>query len=130
MQSHLTDCTTLDAELEELHQEIEVVTELTQRCIHENARSAQSQEEYAERYNGYVARYDTAKAKLDALQKAKAQRLTQADSIGGFMFELSEYTEAITEFSEDLWLAVVEKATAYHDGRLVFTFQNGTEIEG
>ena len=46
------------------------------------------------------------------------------------MFELSEYTEAITEFNEGLWLAVIEKATAYHDGRLVFTFQNGAEIEG
>ena len=46
------------------------------------------------------------------------------------MFELSEYTEAVTEFDEGLWLAVIEKATAYHDGRLVFTFQKGTEIEG
>jgi len=130
MQSHLTDCSAIDAELEELRQEIEVVTELTQRCIHENARSAQSQEEYTKRYNGYVARYDAAKAKLDALQKKKEQRLAEADAIGGFMFELSEYTEAITEFNESLWLAVVERATAFHDGRLVFTFQNGTEIEG
>ena len=129
MQDHLTNCTAIDAELDELLREIAVVTELTQRCIQENARSAQSQEEYAERYNGYVARYDAAKAKLDALQKEKAQRLAKADAIGGFMFELSECTEAITEFNEGLWLAVVEKATAYHDGRLVFRFQNGSEIE-
>lgn len=90
----------------------------------------QSQEEYTERYNGYVARYDAAKAKLDTLQKKKNQRLVQADAIGGFMFELSERTEAVTEFDESLWLAVVKKATAFHDGRLVFTFQNGIEVEG
>lgn len=130
MQDHLTNCSALDAELDELLQEIEVVTELTQRCIQENARNVQSQEEYTERYNGYVARYDAAKAKLDALQKEKARRLAQADSIGRFMFELSEYAEAVTEFDEGLWLAVIEKATAYHDGRLVFTFQNGIETEG
>ena len=130
MQSHLTDCAVIDTEMEELHQEIEVVTELTQRCIHENARSAQSQDEYAERYTGYVARYDVAKAKLNTLQKEKGQRLAKAEAIGGFIFELSEYTEAISEFNEGLWLALVEKATAFHDGRLVFTFQNGTEIEG
>lgn len=130
MQDHLTNCAAIDAELDELLREIAVVTELTQRCIQENARSAQSQEEYTERYNGYVARYDAAKVKLDALQKEKAQRLAQADSIGGFMFELSEYTEAITEFDEGLWLAVIEKATAYHDGRLVFTFQNGVSLDG
>lgn len=107
-----------------------MVTELTQRCIQENARNVQSQEEYAERYNGYVARYDAAKAKLDALQQKKDQRLVEAENIGGFMFALSERDCELTEFDEGLWLSVVERATAYHDGRLVFTFQNGTEIEG
>ena len=130
MQSHLTDCSAIDDELEELRQEIEVVTELTQRCIQENARSAQSQEEYTKRYNGYVARYDAAKAKLDTLQKKKAQRLAQADAIGAFMFELSERKDIITEFDERLWLTTLAKATSYRDGRLVFTFQNGIEIEG
>ena len=56
MQSHLTDCSAIDTELEELRQEIEVVTELTQRCIQENAGRAQSQEEYAERYNAKFGR--------------------------------------------------------------------------
>ena len=129
MQTALTDCSAIDAELDGLLQEIEVVTELTQRCIQENAQSAQSQEEYTERYNGYVARYEKAKARADALQEQKKQRQAKADAIGGFMFELSERGDAINEFDERLWLAVVEKATAYHDGRLVFRFQNGSEIE-
>lgn len=47
-------------------------------------------EEYTKRYNGYAARYDAAKAKLDTFQKKKAQRLAHADTIGAFMFELSE----------------------------------------
>ena len=130
MQSHLTDCSAIDVELEELRQEIEVVTELTQRCIQENARNAQSQEEYTDRYNGYVARYGAAKAKLDALQQKKDQRLTEAENIGSFMFALSERDCELTEFNEGLWLAVVDMATSFHDGRLVFTFQSGTEIEG
>ena len=44
------------------------------------------------------------------------------------MFELAERGDAITEFDERLWLAVVERATAYNDGRLVFTFQNGVTV--
>ena len=130
MQDHLTNCSAIDAELDELLREIAVVTELTQRCIQENARSAQSQEEYAERYNGYVARYEKTKAKVDALQEQKKQRQAKADLIGGFMFTLHELEDGVTEFDNTLWLAVVQKATAYHDGRLVFTFQNGMEIEG
>lgn len=50
MQSLLTDCSTINAELDDLLWRIEVVTELTKRCIQENARSTQSQKEYAERY--------------------------------------------------------------------------------
>ena len=46
------------------------------------------------------------------------------------MFELSERDDAITKFDDWLWLAVVERATACHNGRLVFKFQNGSEIEG
>lgn len=130
MQSHLTDCSAIDAELDGLLREIEVVTELTKRCIQENAQSAQSQEEYAERYNGFVARYETARDKVAVLQQQKEARLAQADAIGGFMFALSEQGCELTEFDEGLWLAVTEKATVYKNGRLVFTFQNGTEIEG
>ena len=130
MQNHPTDCTAIDAELDGLLREIEVVTELTQRCIQENAQSAQNQNEYMERYNGYVARYEKAKARVDALQERKKQRQIQADLIGGFIFALREREIGITEFDNSLWLTVVKKATVCHDGRLVFTFQNGTEIEG
>ena len=77
-----------------------------------------------------MARYEKARTRVDALQEQKKQRQAKADAIGRFMFELSERGDAITEFDEWLWLAVVEKATAYHDGRLVFTFQNGLELDG
>ncbi len=50
--------------------------------------------------------------------------------MGGFMFELAERDETLTEFDDKLWTATIEKATAYHDGRLVFTFKNGLDIEG
>ena len=130
MQDRLTNCAAIDTEMDELLREIAVVTELTQRCIQENARSAQSQEEYAERYNGYVARYEKTKARADTLQEQKKQRQAKADIIGGFMFALHEREAGVTEFDNALWLAVVLKATTYHDGRLMFTFQNGMEIEG
>lgn len=44
------------------------------------------------------------------------------------MFAVHEREDGVEEFDNTLWLAVVQKATAYHDGRLVFTFQNGIEI--
>ena len=56
MQTTPTDCTGIYAEIESLLEEIDVVTELTKRCIAENSQTAQNQEEYA-RYNGLKPRH-------------------------------------------------------------------------
>jgi len=103
---------------------------LTEQCIAENAQSVQDQREYAARYCALVDRYNVAKDRAEALQKRRDKRQEKFDLIGAFMFELHELDEAITEFDDRLWVATVDVATAYHDGRLIFRFKNGLEIEG
>lgn len=90
MQATLTDCAGIDAEIESLLEEIDVVTELTKRCIAENSQTAQNQEEYTARYNGFVERYEKAKAQLEQLRATKVAREAQAEAIGAFMFEIQE----------------------------------------
>ena len=124
----LTDCAGIDAEIESLLEEIEVVTELTKRCIAENSQTAQNQEEYAARYNGFVERYEKAKAQLEQLRTTKAEREAQAEAIGAFMFEVQEL-DTINEFDEKLWLTIIDTVTVHTDGRMTFRFQGGTEIE-
>ena len=128
MQAALTDTGSLDSEISALLSEMEVVAELTKRCIEENSTTAQNQAAYLERYNGLAERYETAKAKLEQLQAAKAQREAKAEDIGGFMFELAEYGEPITEFDDRLWLTVIDTVTVHRDGRMTFKFQTGHEI--
>ena len=36
----------------------------------------------------------------------------------------------IDTFDDRLWIAVIDHATVFHDGRIVFTFVNGMEVEG
>ena len=128
MQATLTDCTGIDTEIKSLLEEIDVVTELTKRCIAENSQTAQSQEEYAARYNGFVERYEKATARLEQLRITKAEREAQAEAIGAFMFEVQEF-DALTDFDENLWLTVIDTVTVHADGRLTFKFQGGTEID-
>ena len=128
MQAALTDTGSLDSEIAALLSEMEVVAELTKRCIEENSTTAQDQAAYLERYNGLAERYETAKAKLEKLQAAKAQREAKAEDIGGFMFELAEYGESLTEFDEGLWLTVIDTVTVHRDGQLTFKFQTGHEM--
>lgn len=128
MQATLTDCTGIDTEIESLLEEIEVVTELTKRCIAENSQTAQNQEEYTARYNGFVERYEKAKAQLEQLRTTKAEREAQAKAIGAFMFEVQEL-DTINEFDVKLWLTIIDTVTVHTDGRMTFRFQGGTEIE-
>ena len=128
MQSTLTDCSGLDAEIESLLEEIEVVTELTKRCIAENSQTAQNQAEYEARYNGFVDRYEKAKTRVEELHSIKNARQAQADAIGAFMFEVQEL-DTLSEFDEKLWLTVIDTVTVHTDGRMIFKFQGGTEID-
>ena len=127
IQSTLTDCTGIDKEIQTLLEEIEVVTELTKRCIAENSQTAQNQEEYAARYNGFVERYEKAKAQLEQLRTTKAAREAQVEAIGAFMFEMQEL-DTINEFDEKLWLTVIDTVTVHADGRMTFKFQGGKTL--
>jgi len=130
MQEALTDCTAIDGEMDALRQELEVVTELTRKCIEENSHRAQDQEEYTRRYDGYVRRYDAAKEKLKRLEQQKLERQAQANAMSVFLYGIQESTDCISEFDPKLWSAVVDTVVVHHDGRLVFKFTNGMEIEG
>ena len=127
MQTTLTDCTGIDAEIESLLEEIDVVTKLTKRCIAENSQTAQNQEEYATRYNGFVERYEKAKAQLEQLRATKAEREAQADAIGAFTFEVQEL-DTITDFDKKLWLTLIDTVTVHADGRMTFKFQGGKTL--
>lgn len=129
IQNTLTDCTAIDTELDELLREIEVVAELTQKCVEENARNAQNQDEYMARYNGYVERYEALKNKVTAFQSQRAERQAKADRIGAFMFQLQERDLPLEDFDDLIWQATIDQVIVHTDGRLVFRFQNGIEID-
>ena len=128
MQAMLTDCSEVDREIEAAVQETEVVAALVQKCVDENSQTALGQDAYLARYNSLVERYETAKAKLKALQKKRTERLRKADAIGGFMFSLSEREGPLGTFTDGLWIDSINLVTVRGDGQLTFRFQNGSEV--
>lgn len=125
----LTDCTELDKKIEILHQELEVIAEMVQKCVDENASTIQNQDEYLQRYNGFVARYEEGLEKLQKYENEKVLRIARGEAFNDFMKAFINIDSNIIEFDNDLWVSTVEKVKVMHDGRLIFTFQNGTEIE-
>lgn len=126
----ITDTAKIDAEMSNLLREMEVVTELTRKCIEENSTTIQDQEEYSARYNGYVERYDRIKSQYDALSAEREEKLAKAKSIDRFIKVVTERNQLLTEFDPHLWLSTVENVMITSNGKMLFRFYDGTEIYG
>lgn len=124
----LTDTSSIDAEMAELLREMEIVAELTRKCIEENSSVAQDQSEYAARYNGYVDRYEKAKARYEGLAAERREKQEKAKDIDRFIHTVESRDGLLSEFDPCLWLATVENVTVMRNGKMRFHFFDGTEI--
>jgi hypothetical protein len=125
----LCDCTEIDAELEELRREIEVVSELTRKAIYKNARFAVNQDEFNERHKGYMERHRIATEQVAQLETLRNTRREKHKTLETFIRDIETRPVIIDEFDEKLWLAIIDKVTVLPEGRLVFTFKDGTDIK-
>ncbi|MGX8709456.1 MAG: recombinase family protein [bacterium] len=125
----VSDCTELDAEIDKLTEEIEVLAEMVKACVKENAASAQSQKEYTKKYNALVKRYEKTSARLDTLSTEKSRKQDRDRELRLFIESIKKQPLVLEVWSERLWVGLLDKATVFHDGRMVFQFKNGMEIE-
>ena len=56
--------------------------------------------------------------------------LDRRGTMEDFLRILKQQDGEVTTFSEKLWCGLLDYATAYADGRLTFTFKNGSTFEG
>lgn len=126
----LTDTTSIDTEMADLLREIEVVSELTRKCIEKNSAVAQDQKEFNSRYNGYVEKYEALKERYDSLAAERERKTEMAKAIDRFIHTVESRDGLLTKFDPHLWLTTVEKVTITADGKMLFRFFDGTEIYG
>lgn len=127
MQSQLTETGQLEAEIDELQAELDLISDLIKQFIAENASKVIDQEEYQKQYEKRVEHYDTVKLRMDTLTNRRKNKLAKAEAIGAFMFELIECSEILSEFDEKLWQIAVTNVTISNDNSVTFNFQNGTK---
>ena len=119
----LSDYSEIDAKLQELRREINVIAGLSRKLISENAHVALSPDEFNERNNGYLERHRTTMERISELEGVKRERMNRVTVIDGFIRELKTRPLVIDEFDERLWLAAVERVVVGVDGELVFGFR-------
>ena len=85
------------------------------------------QDEYAKSYSGLTKRYQALQKRYTTLTQQREEKQFKADVLSGFLFELGELERLDTEWRDARFQATVDHITVYNDGRLVFTFRNGSE---
>lgn len=123
------DTAELETERQRLQDELNVVAEMMQQCINENARVALDQMEYQTRYDALTARFDQPKARLDAVSHAVTERQAQREKIEMFLADLGGRDGPLTAFDEDAWYSLIDFVTVYRKDDIRFTFKNGIEIQ-
>lgn len=129
MRSIVSDCSKLDAEIDALNEEIQVVAGLVSQCIKENATTQQSQEEYNKKYNRLVKRYEKAVDRLNKATAERESRMQRDRDLRIFISSIKEQPLVLETWDERLWLTLLETATVHADNRITFRFKDGTDIE-
>ena len=119
----------LESEKSGLQEEMNVVAELIQQCINENARVALDQAEYQARYSALADRFDKAKERLEAVSMETTEKQARREMVEQCLAELAKQEGVVTEFDEDLWYALVDYVTVFNKKDIRFSFKDGTEIK-
>ena len=119
----------LREERQKLEDEMLVLVEMTQNIVAENARIAQDQDEYRNRYDGLVQRYETAKTRYDEVAAAISAKEAQSERLVDFIRMLKKQDGSIAEFDERLWGCMVDFVTVGRKKEITVTFRDGTEIQ-
>lgn len=104
----------LETEQSQLQEELNVVAELMQQCVKENAHVALDQTEYQARYDGLAERFDRTKARLDEVGNAITERQAKKEQIERFLARLERQDGVVTEFDEDQWYSMVDFVTVFN----------------
>ncbi len=121
------DTELLKQQQRELQTELNVVADMIENCIKENAHVAQNQEEYQKRYDELAQRFDDIQNRLSRVKEEIAEKQAHKEKVEQFLSEL-EKLDVVTKFTEDLWFSMIDYVTVFSKEGIRFTFQNGREI--
>ena len=120
----LTDISPEDKIIEEANVEMDIVSELVKKLINSNSTTAQDQTKYQERYNELSARYEKAKKTYEDAVIAKGVKRDKSKTIERFIDSLQEIDGPLIEWSDTIWISMINKAIVDKDF-MEFQFKNG-----
>jgi resolvase domain protein len=129
MMDLLFNTTELKAEQATLLEETQLISDMVQQTIYENAHIALDQTEYQKRYEGLTQRFETAKQRLETVMAKLDRMQTQRADIEAFPESFEALPDTLTEFKLENWHSLVDYATVYSTDDIRFTFKHGQEVQ-
>jgi site-specific DNA recombinase len=129
MSGMLFDTAALEKERDDLLQEVQVVADMVQKYIYENAHVALDQESYQKKYDSLTARYEAKKQKLQEVTEKISQLKSQKGNVEDFLKAFEKAPDTLTEFSLDAFTSLVDYITVYSRDDIRVTFRNVQEIK-
>ena len=88
--------------------EVQVVAELVNALVKENASTVQSQETYLKRYEDLTKRYEKARSELERLQGERTRRGQRDKAMALYIRTLKKQPTVLTEWNDTIWTVMVE----------------------
>ena len=124
----LADTTDIDIKIAELQTKIEKISADVSMTVSLNARTQQDQIEFAARYEELTKEYETQKDALEKAVKEKAYKTGKTTKMRAYLEAMKQADDYLEEWSEEVWVLMIETATVYKDKTIAFKFMNGKEI--
>lgn len=119
----------LNLQIDEQSTEVDIIDKMANAMVMENATTAQDQNEYRVQYANIERRYNDAHKRLDELLNEKKRKVAQIASIVTFMNTYSNQPEILTEWSDSVFKAMIDRIIVYDDRAMKFIFKSGYEVK-
>lgn len=122
------DTSSLENEQLKLEEELNIVADKVNNCINENARKVQDQDKYEKKYTSLVDKFNTVEERLKEVKAIIVDKQARRDEVEYFIEDLKKQ-DLLTAFDENVWLSMVDYLTVRHDGKVEFTFLDGSVMK-
>lgn len=124
----LSDTAEIEKRIADATTEIEIVAGLVEKLVQENASKIQDQDDYETRYQALTERYDKAKDELEKANDELLLKKARQKNLQAIVSKMDELDTVLLEWSDEIWLMLIEEAVAHENGTLTFKFKNGYNI--
>ena len=127
--AQLINTDSIEEKVNILTEELELIMIEKRDYVLNHIRDEINQSEFDRKCAEFDECYNEKAETYNRLQEKLVQRQSRAEFLQKFYSRVQSVTGSIDFFDAALWRTLIDKATVHSDGKIIFTFLDGTEIE-